>query len=70
MAKYYRFTYSAGYVGTDEEEIIEVPDNYTESEIENLYDDWYESRLTAYGGYEEISEEEALESGVDESYCD
>lgn len=70
MAKYYRFTYSAGYIGTDVEEIIEVPDSYSEADVEELYEDWYESQLTASGGYDEISEEEAQEIGVDESYCD
>ena len=70
MSKYYRFKYSAGYVGTDVEEIIEVPDDYSETDVEELYEDWYESQLTASGDYEEISEEEAKESGIDESYND
>ena len=47
MAKYYRFTYSAGYVGTDEEEIIEVPDSYSESDVEELYEEWFEGHNTS-----------------------
>lgn len=70
MAKYYKFTYSAGYIGTDVAEVIEIPDDYSEADVKELYEDWFECQLTASGNYKEISEEEAKENGIDESYCD
>ncbi len=36
MAKQYRFMYPEGYIGTEEGEIIEVPDDYTEEDVEKL----------------------------------
>lgn len=70
MSKYYRFKYSAGYVGTDEEEIVEVPDTYSESDVEELFDEWYADHDMSIGVFSQISESEAQECGIDESYCD
>lgn len=66
MSKYYKFHYSAGYVGTDVDEVIKVSDDVSEKELEEIFDDWYESQRNDSGGYEEISEEEAEEIGIDE----
>lgn len=70
MAKYYRFHYSAGYCGTDEEHIVKFSDDVSEEEVEEAFDDWYESVNTANGDYEEISEDEAEDEGIDEDYTD
>jgi hypothetical protein len=66
MAKYYRFHYSAGYVGTDVDEIFKFPDNVTENEVSETFDEWYDEQLTSSGSYEEISEEKAEKDGIDE----
>lgn len=70
ISKYYRFKYSAGYAGTDTEEIVEVPDSYTSGDVQELFDEWYEEQDTSYGDFEEISEDEAQSCGIEESYCD
>ncbi len=70
MAKYYKFSYSAGYCGTDEEQIFKFSDNVSEKEVEETFDDWYECVNTASGSYEEISEEEAEDEGIDEDYTE
>lgn len=66
MAKYYKFHYSAGYCGTEEEQIVKFDDNVSEKEVEEVFGDWYECVNTASGSYEEISEEEA----EDEDYTE
>lgn len=70
MAKYYKFNYSAGYCGTDEEQIVKFDDNVSEKEVSEAFEDWYDSVNTASGGYEEISEEEAEDEGIDEDYTE
>ncbi len=70
MAKYYKFSYSAGYCGTDEEEIVKFDDNVSEKEVSEAFEDWYDSVNTASRGYEEISEEEAEDEGIDEDYTE
>lgn len=70
MAKYYRFHYSAGYCGTDEEQIVKFSDDVSEKEVEETFDDWYESVKTCEGDYEEISEEEVEDEGVDQDYTE
>lgn len=70
MAKYYKFHYSAGYCGTYEEQIAKFSDDVSEKEVEETFDDWYESVKNCGGSYEEISEEEAEYEGIDEDYTD
>lgn len=70
MAKYYRFNYSAGYCGTYRKEIVKFPDDASEKEVEEAFNDWYDSVNTADGGYDEISMEEAEDEGIDEDYTD
>lgn len=68
MAKYYKFHYSAGYVGTDEEAIYKFADDVSEKEVAEIFDDWYENVKTDEGDYEEISKEEAEDEGIDEDF--
>ena len=70
MAKYYRFTYSAGYVGTEESAIFKFDDDVTENAVSEEFDEWYENKMTCSGDYEEISEEEAEDEGIDEDLSD
>lgn len=70
MAKYYKFHYSAGYVGTDVDEIMKFSDDVSESEVQETFDDWYEEQRNDCGNFEEISEEEAEDLGIDEDYSD
>lgn len=70
MAKYYRFKYSAGYIGTDTEEIFKFNDDITEKEVDEIFDDWYAEQRSDYGSNEEISEEEAERLGIDGDYTE
>lgn len=70
MAKYYKFHYSAGYYGTDEEQIVKFDDDVSEKEVSDTFEDWYDSVNTASGGFEEISEEKAEDEGIDEDYTE
>lgn len=66
MSRYYKFHYDTGYYGTDVDEVIKVSDDVSEKELEEIFDDWYESQRSDSGVYEEISEDEAEEIGIDE----
>lgn len=68
MARYRKFTYNAGYIGTTEEEIFKFSDSCTDAEIESIYEDWYEAQRRDSGENVEISEDKALEFGVDEDW--
>lgn len=70
MAKYYRFNYSAGYVGTDKTAVFKFSDDATEEEVREAFDDWYENQSKEHGDFEEISEEEAEDEGIDEDLED
>lgn len=70
MAKYYKFNYSAGYCGTDKEQIVKFSDDVSEKEVSETFGDWYDSVNTTSGSYDEISEEEAENEGIDEDYTD
>lgn len=70
MAKYVRFTYNAGYVGTDTEAVYKFPDSYTDEDIEEVYEEWYEKQDSASGDFGEISEDEAKIIGIDEDYTE
>lgn len=70
MAKYFRFKYSAGYVGTDTSEVFKFADKATQSDVQEVFDDWYAEQSREYGDFEEISEEEAENRGIDEDLTD
>lgn len=70
MAKYYKFYYSAGYCGTKEEQIVKFDDNVSEKKVTEAFEDWYDSVNTSSGDYDEISEEEAEDNGIDEDYTE
>lgn len=42
----------------------------SEKEVSDAFDDWYENVNTASGSYEEISEKEAQDEGIDEDYSE
>lgn len=66
MAKYFKFHYDAGYVGTDVDEVYKFDDDISDNEVEETFDDWYEEQRSDNGEYEEISQEEAEELGIDD----
>lgn len=70
MSKYYKFHYDAGYIGTDVDEVMKVSDDTSESEVEGIFDDWYDEQRSDHGGFEEISKDEAEEIGIDEDLED
>lgn len=53
-----RFWMHSGYIGSDEEEIVEFPDNVTEDEIEHEVGIWFWENFCGGFGWEEIDEEE------------
>ncbi len=59
MAKYYKFKYSAGFSGTETNEVIKFSDDVSESEVQETFDDWYAEQRRDCGDFEEISKEEA-----------
>lgn len=65
MSKYYKFHYDAGYVGTDVDEVFKFSDDTSERKVEEIFDDWYDDQRSDSGVYEEISEDEAEEIGID-----
>lgn len=70
MSKYYKFHYDAGYCGTDTDEVFKFSDDTPESKVEEVFEDWYENQKNDSGDFEEISEEEAEELGIDEDLED
>lgn len=70
MAKYYKFYYSAGYVGCDENVVFKFSDSTSEEEIEKAFNDWYQSVDTSFGNFYEISEKEAEKYEIDEDYME
>lgn len=66
MAKYYKFHHDAGYIGTDTEEVFKYDDDTSYEDVQSDFEDWYEDRRTDSGSFEEISEEEAEDLGIDE----
>ena len=66
MAKYFKFHYDAGYVGTDVDEVYKFDDDISDNEVEEVFDDWYDEQRSDNGEYEEISQEEAEELGIDD----
>lgn len=52
-----RFWMHSGYIGSDEEEIMEFPDDATEDEIEDEVGIWFWENFGGGFGWEEIDEE-------------
>lgn len=70
MSKYFKFHYSAGYCGTDVDEVFKFSDDTSEKEIEEIFNDWYDEQRSDNGRYVGISKEEAEELGIDEDLED
>ncbi len=70
MAKYYNFNYSAGFSGTETNEVVRFSSDVSEDEVQKTFDDWYEEQRRDCGYFEEISKEKAENLGVDEDYSD
>ncbi len=68
MPKYYRFRYHAGYPGSEDSAVYKFPEDVPEVAIQVEFNDWYESCRTDSGDFEEISEDEAAEAGIDVDY--
>ncbi len=68
MSKYYKFYYNAGYIGTDVEEVFKISDDTSARKVEEIFDEWYDEQRSDSGSFEEISEDEAEEIGIDEDY--
>lgn len=52
----FKFYAGLGYVGADHEEIVEIEDDCTEEELEEIFEGWLSNYLDA--GYDEIEDEE------------
>ena len=70
MAKYYKFTYNAGYAGTDVETTFKFPDDWTDKDVSKIFEEWYDEQNTSSGDYEELDCNEIDEDDIDEDYCD
>lgn len=68
MSKYYKFRYDAGYPGSEDSAVYKFPDDVPEDTVQKAFENWYESCITDTGDFEEISEEEAEDSGIDKVY--
>lgn len=66
MAKYFKFHYDAGYIGTDVNEVFKFDGDISDNEVEDVFDNWYDEQRSDNGSYEEISQEEAEELGIDD----
>lgn len=53
--RHYKFYADLGYVSADCEEIVEVPDDYTEEDVEEMFECWLSNHLDY--GFIEIEEE-------------
>lgn len=58
MAKYFRFEFNAGYVGTDCSQVFKFNDDVTEKEVNNIYEEWYADQRSDYGDCIEIEVDE------------
>ena len=57
------------FVGTERTHIVEVDDNLSEDEIQEIIDEYIQSDIEPDGGYEVIEEDE-LENELYEEGCD
>ena len=48
----FKFYLSIGYANAAHEEIVEIPDDYTDADIDEMFDVWVQNYIDA--GYEEI----------------
>lgn len=64
-----KITTCCAFVGTESTHIVEVDDNLTENEIQEIVDDYIQSDIEPEGGYEVIEEEDLI-GELDDSGCD
>lgn len=48
QTKKYRFCFGIGYVGADHEEIVELPEDMTEDEVEEEFKEWVWNHINGY----------------------
>jgi hypothetical protein len=68
MAKYRKFIYNAGYVGTETEVIMKFADSYTDKEIEEIFNDWIEDQHNWSADCVEVDESDIDESDLEDEY--
>jgi hypothetical protein len=68
MAKYRKFYYNAGYIGTTTEVAMKFSDDTTENEIKDIFDEWVEEQHCYTYDFTDITEEEAEEMGIEDEY--
>lgn len=68
MAKYRKFEYSAGYVGTDTKVIMKFSDDYTEKQIEEIFNGWVEDQQSWSADFTEVDESEVEEDDIEDEY--
>ena len=64
-----KITVCCAFVGTETTHIVEVDDNLSEDEIQEIIDEYIQSDIEPDGGYEVIEEDE-LENELYEEGCD
>ncbi len=64
-----KITTCCAFVGTESTHIVEVDDNLTEDEIQEIVDNYIQSDIQPEGYYEVIEEDE-LENELYEQGCD
>ena len=64
-----KITTCCAFVGTERTHIVEVDDNLSEYEIQEIVNDYVQSDIEPDGGYEVIEEDE-LENELYEEGCD
>ena len=64
-----KITTCCAFVGTESTHIVEVDDNLTEDEIQEIVNDYIQSDIEPDGSYEVIEEDE-LENELCEEGCD
>ena len=64
-----KITTCCAFVGTESTHIVEVDDNLTEDEIQEIVNDYIQSDIEPDGSYEVIEEDE-LENELYEEGCD
>lgn len=49
-----KFEMNCGYVGTDEEEIMEFPDDFSDEEIDSEVEEWFWDKFHGSFSWEEV----------------
>lgn len=68
MAKFRKFQYSAGYIGTDTEVIMEFSDDYTEEQINDIFEGWVDEQHCWSSECTEVDESEVDENEIEDRY--